>query len=409
MTDPGAPTLNDYLDAPTIAALNRPALADARGLPARIYTSDGFFALEQRRLFPRTWTSVAFAADVPAPGDAIPASVAGVPIIVVRDEAGTIRAFHNVCRHRATTVLTEPCKGLSHFQCPYHAWTYALDGALVATPFWDGTAKATKQPVDAAANGLVPVRCGVWNHVIFVNLDGDAPPLDHYLAPMTAEVAHLDLAALTCGHRASWTFKANWKLVMENWEVYHHVWVHQGTFDKMSDEVDPATGEPFTDMIADGNVLLLRANAGHPERVPDTAADGTRLPRLPACNGVGQTHGAANAILPNTTVTVGPAIYAPVVYTPLAPGLTRADMAWYFVSEAATGPQHAAARDAAIDRWLGPDRSLDDRRGIRAQDHRCMELQQAARASPVADDVKFSPVWEADVRYFQTWLVEKLS
>ena len=408
MAATGTPTLNDFLDDQTIAALRRPALADARGLPASIYTSDGFFALEQRRLFPRTWTSIAFAADLPAPGDAIPASVAGVPIIIARDETGTIRAFHNVCRHRATIVLTEPCQGLSHFQCPYHAWTYGLDGALVATPFWDGTAKATKQPVDAAANGLVPVRCAVWNHVIFVNLDGDAPPLADYLAPMTAEVAHLDLDALQCGHRASWTFQANWKLVMENWEVYHHVWVHQGIFDKMSEEVDLETGAPYTDMIAVGNVMLLRANARRAERLPDTAVNGAVLPRLPTRSGIEQRHGAANAILPNTTVTVGPATYAPVVYTPLAPGLTRADMAWYFAPEAATGATHAAARGAAINRWLGPDRALDDRRGIRGQDHRCMELQQAARASPVADDVKFSPVWEANVRYFQTWLVDRL-
>ena len=408
MTRTAPLALEDFLDEAVLAALARPALADARGLPASVYTSEGFFALEQRRLFPRTWTGVAFSSDVPAPGDAIPTSVAGVPIIVLRDGSGAVRAFHNVCRHRATLVLTEPCRGLRQLQCPYHAWTYGLDGALLATPFWDGTAKAEKQPVDARANGLVPVRTEVWNHVVFVNLAENAAPLEEYLGPMAAESSHLDLEALECGHRARWEFKANWKLVMDNWEVYHHVWVHEGIFDRMSDEVDLDTGEPYTDSIADGNVMVLRANARRPERKPDLGTDGSVLPPLPSRNGAGQRHGAANAVLPNTTLTLGPSAYVPAIYVPVAPGVTRAEMAWYFAPGAASGEKHAKAREAAIDRWLGPRRTLGDRRGIRAQDHRCMELQQAARASPVADDVKFSPVWEADVRYFQTWLVERL-
>ena len=408
MTREPSLTLQEFVDEAAISALSRPALADARGLPARVYTSEGFFALEQQRLFPRTWTGVAFDSDLPEPGDAIPTSVAGVPIIILRDAAGTVRAFHNVCRHRATIVLTEPCRGLRQLQCPYHAWTYGLDGALVATPFWDGTAKAEKQPVDVEANGLVPVRTEVWNHVIFVNLSENAEALEDYLGPMAAECSHLDMEALECGHRASWEFKANWKLVMDNWEVYHHVWVHEGIFDRMSDDVDLETGEPYTDMVADGNVMVLRANDRRPERKPDAGRDGSVLPPLPTRNGAGQKHGAANAVLPNTTLTMGPSAYVPAIYVPVAPGVTRAEMAWYFAPGAGKGAKHAEARDAAIDRWLGPRRTLSDRQGIRAQDHRCMELQQAARASPVADDVKFSPVWEADVRYFQTWLVDRL-
>ena len=131
MTLDDSPILGDFLDDGAIATLKAPSLAEARGLPASVYTSEGFFALEQRRLFPRTWTGVAFDADVPAPGDAVPVSVAGMPIIVLRDESGTVQAFHNVCRHRATIVLTEPCRGLKQLQCPYHAWTYGLDLSLI--------------------------------------------------------------------------------------------------------------------------------------------------------------------------------------------------------------------------------------------------------------------------------------
>ena len=83
-------------------------------------------------------------------------------------------------------------------------------------------------------------------------------------------------------------------------------------------------------------------------------------------------------------------------------------MAWYFAPGAGSDERYESARSAILDRWLGPSRKFEDRQGIRPQDHRCMELQQAARYSPVADDVKFSATWEANVRYFQDWLTRRL-
>lgn len=398
-------SIHDFLDHRVLDKLRRPALHEARGLPASVYTEQKFFAFEQQHLFKRVWTGVAFVSDLSEPGDALPLNISGLPVILVRDAGGEIKAFHNVCRHRATIVLEQPCRRLRHFKCPYHGWTYALDGALKATPFWDGTAAADKHPVAFEENGLVPIRCAVWNHVVFVNPDGSAPPLEEYLAPMAAELAHLDIAALELGHQAQWEFKANWKLVMENWEVYHHVWVHQGVFDKMSDEVDP-DGKPYTDMIADGNVLMLRPSANRPPRRLSGPAGA--LPPLAQRSITPRLTSTANAVLPNTTLSIGPVAYAPAVYTPLAPDLTRVSMAWYFAPGAGTDPRYEAGRNAILDRWLGPTRKFEDRQGIRPQDHRCMELQQAARYSPVADDVKFSAAWEANVRYFQDWLVRRL-
>ena len=402
-----AHTAREFIGEHAIEALRRPALDEARGLPAALYTSHEFFDLEQHRLFPRTWTGIAFDTDVPAPGDAVPLTVCGLPVILVRDGSGEVRVLHNVCRHRATIVLERPARGLSTFKCPYHGWVYGTDGSLKATPFWDGTADSHKCPVDAAGNGLVPVRSGVWNHVVFVNLDGRAEPLETWLAPMAAELDHLDVQGLEIGHRLDWTFKANWKLVMENWEVYHHVWVHEGVFDKMSDEVDPATGEIYTDMIADGNVMMLRYTKNRPPPAL-RSVNGPELPPVPVRYEKTEPTGAANAVLPNTTVTIGAAAYAPAIYVPIAPGLTEARMAWYFASGAATGETFETSREAVLDRWLGPTRSFGDRQGIRPQDHRCMELQQAARSSLVADDVKFSATWEANVRYFQDWVVTRI-
>ena len=398
----------DILGHDALAALARPIEA-ARGLPRSAYTSQGFFELEQRRLFPRTWVGVAFAEDIPERGDAMPATVSEVPVVLLRDGAGEIRAFHNVCRHRATIVLERPAKGLSNLQCPYHAWTYGLDGELKATPFWDGTKSTSRIPFDRASNGLVPIRCSVWNHIIFVNLDGKAAPLEQYLAPADRLLADVDLGSLRLGFRFTWDFKANWKLVNDNWEVYHHVWVHEGVFDKMSDEVDLETGETYTEMKPDGNVLALRRKRSAPARPPSAPLSGYAMPLIPVKPGAPPFAGCTSVILPNTTVTMGVSTYSPAIYTPIAPGLTRAHMAWYFVGDAATSAEFAAGRDRVIDRWLGPSRRFEDRSGIRSQDHRCMELQQAARFSPVADNVQFSPSWEVNVHYFQKWLLSQLA
>ena len=116
--------------------------------------------MENERLFPSTWTGVAFG--VPNAGDAVPFEFCGLPLVMVRGADGEVRVFQNVCRHRATIVVQEPLQGQSTLKCPYHGWVYGLDGAL-SDSFWDGTADSRRLPVDASCNGLVPVRSSVWN------------------------------------------------------------------------------------------------------------------------------------------------------------------------------------------------------------------------------------------------------
>ena len=402
-------TIEEILGKDSIAKLQAP-IETARGLPRAAYASDEFYELEQERLFPRTWQGVSFVDDVAEPGDAIPITVSGLPLILVHDRKGKIRCFHTVCRHMSTFVQQKPEKGLSNQQCPYHAWTWDLEGNLKATPYFDGTPNSENFNVDPEKNGLVPVRCDVWNKVVFVNLEGNAAPLAEYLAPAIKMVDDFDLSDLRIAHRLSWEFDANWKLVNENWEVYHHVWVHYGIFDKMSEEVDFKTGKPYTLMTAEGNVLTLRGGENRPPRKRQGPAPKIDLPLIPSRKGEEKLSGATNAILPNVTASLNVDGYAPVVYIPLAPDRTLASMAWYFAGDGATDRKYSDAREERINRWLGPTRNFDDKGGIRSQDHKCFELQQAARYSPAADSsVQFSPTWETNVQYFQNWLVKTLS
>ncbi len=218
-------SIERLLGKDAIAALRRP-IAKARGLPAAAYASPEFFRVEQTRLFPRTWMCVGFASDIPAPGDAMPIDAAGTPLIAVRGADGAVRVFHNVCTHRAAMILTAPRTGLKQFQCPYHAWAFDLDGRLKATPFFDGTKDGARCKVDMAKRGLKPVRSATWHHWLFVNLAGNAPPFAEHVRPLEAMLNGADIGATRPAHRENWAWNANWKFQSDNWETYHHIWVH---------------------------------------------------------------------------------------------------------------------------------------------------------------------------------------
>ena len=178
--------------------VSRPT-AKARGLAGLAFHDPAFLEMENRRLFPRCWVAAGAASDIPEPGDARPVEVAGLPLVLLRDREGAIRAFHNVCRHRAMTVVSEPCKGLKTLRCPWHAWSYALDGRLVATPNLGGIGKGEAEGFEKGDLGLKPVRTGEWLGIVFVNIDGRAEPLEHHTGPLQRRYSGFDFSCLRHG------------------------------------------------------------------------------------------------------------------------------------------------------------------------------------------------------------------
>jgi len=374
----------------------------AGGLPRTAYVGDEFFELERKLLFPRVWTGIGFTSDVPEPGDAVPLTIGGVPIILCRDKEGEIRAFHNVCRHRAALMLDKPAKKLNVFSCPYHAWAYGLDGALKAIPYFDGTPDGHECSLDWSKNGLVPVRLGVWHHWVFVNLDGNAPPLDDYLAPMKELTRGFDLSKTRLHKRVDWEFNANWKFQNDNWETYHHVWVHKGIFNKMSDDIEFETRQPWMETVQYENVVTLRRRRRLSGAFPNT------LPLIPQVEGEERAMGGTSLIFPNVTLTCHDNHLASVIADPVAPNKTHAILGFFFAGEAATDPAMEEHRKPILDRWLGKSRDRHGLDGIRSQDFLIWEGQQLARQSPVADDVKFSPVWERNIHHFHNRLLDAM-
>ncbi|NKB58209.1 MAG: Rieske 2Fe-2S domain-containing protein [Alphaproteobacteria bacterium] len=401
-------TIEQILGKRAIAAVRKP-LETAGGLPGAAYTGQEFFDLEQTTLFPRTWMGVGFESDIPKPGDAMPIMVGKLPVILVRNKAGEIKAFHNVCRHRASMVVMEPQKGLNFLTCPYHAWAWDLDGGLKAMPYFDGTKNSRNTDLDKCKLGLAPVRCAVWHHWIFVNLDGKAPPIEQHMKPFADLIKGADIGATRISKRLDWEFDANWKFQNDNWETYHHAWVHGGIFNKMSEDLDMKTGEPWTESLQDGSFVTLKARKGRPAR-PNTGRKGdvaTPLPEIPQAPCAERTL-STSILFPNVTITMMDNYIATVISDPIAPDRTVARLAFYFVGGAAKSKKYAAGRKQVLDRWLGKSRSSTGRDGIRSQDFGIWEAQQIARQSPVADDVVFSPVWESNIHHFQNQVLDTM-
>lgn len=396
------PTVTDILGAAAVAGLRKP-IGEACGLPATAYTSDAFFRLEQKQLFARTWMCLAFASDVPGPGDAIPLMAAGLPLILVRDREGAIRVFHNVCRHRAAMMVTEPCTNLKQFSCPYHAWAYDLDGRLKSTPYFDGTKGGnTRTNLDIGTLGLVPVRTAVWHHWVFINIDGNAPPFEEHVRPLEELIQGADIGATRMAHREDWEWRGNWKMQNDNWETYHHVWVHRNVFTKMSDDLDMETGQPIAEPIPLGTVVTLKRR-GDQDFYPAVGD----LPAIPFPEGRKRVR-CTSVVFPNMTLTLQSDHLASVIADPVAADRTVSKMGFFFVGDAATAPEYAEKRKKTLSRWLGETGRMRDYGGIRSQDMKIWEQQQIARQSPVADKVVFSPVWEKNVHHFQNMLVDTM-
>jgi len=203
-------------------------LARAHTLPARCYTDPGFFTLERERIFARTWQPVGRLEQVRQPGDYFTAEIAGEPIVVLRDLQGGLRAFANVCRHRAG-VVAEGFGNRKALRCAYHGWTYALDGTLLGTPEFDGV-----QDFDRAQYGLPALRVAAWGPLVFVNLDPAAAALEEVLGAIPQETLPFAPERLVLGERRDYLVRCNWKVYIDNYlEGYHVPVAHPGLFKEL--------------------------------------------------------------------------------------------------------------------------------------------------------------------------------
>src|SRR6266446_356050 len=212
--------------------------AGAKTLAQQYFVSPEIFAEEQDRIFSKQWVLAGHQSQLAEAGDYFVAEVASESLIIVRDKGGEVHGFYNVCRHRGSRLIENRNGRSMGIQCPYHAWTYGLDGRLIGAPHMDEV-----PGFDKADYPLHPVSLGVWEGFIFINLNdgearlrsegtarqrsGDFISLERWFAPLNGKFADRNMAILRPAKRIEYDVHANWKLMFENYsECYHCPGVH---------------------------------------------------------------------------------------------------------------------------------------------------------------------------------------
>jgi choline monooxygenase len=276
----------------------RSSLERGLTLPASWYSEREIFNLERERIFRSAWQYAGTLQSVAQPGQYLTCRPGGIPIVVVRDHGGELRAFVNVCRHRGHEVA-EGCGKRETLQCPYHAWTYDLDGSLRAAP------RSDREPAfDRADWSLKPAQVDTWGPLVLVNPDLDAAPLAEILGDLPSLVAKhgLDLSTLEyTGRSREILVEANWKIVVENFLECYHCPVAHKSFSRLID-VDP-------------DQYGLTTSRWTSSQLGPVNADGKELPYQPVGGGASQFH----YVWPNWTLNTlpGPPHVRVLVFEPI--------------------------------------------------------------------------------------------
>lgn len=200
-------------------------LAEASTIPSSWYTDQRIFELEKQTIFSHSWQFAARLDQLIHPGDYVTTEIGGEPILLVRGNDDQLRAFFNVCRHHAAAVMTGP-EGRSHqLRCPYHGWTYSLEGELKGTPDFNHVCN-----FDRASNGLVPVEATVWEQWVFVTPGASRNGSTVVESELGKQIESLDLGALHWFERRRYELNCNWKVFVDNYldGGYHVPHLHKG-------------------------------------------------------------------------------------------------------------------------------------------------------------------------------------
>jgi phenylpropionate dioxygenase-like ring-hydroxylating dioxygenase large terminal subunit len=334
----------DARDGATLDAMRRMAAdgnAGWRSLPPAAYRSDAIFELERQRIFRAGWVCIGRADQVARPGDYAALDLVGEAIVMVRDLDGTLRVLSNVCRHRWMSV----CRGSGNAKaltCPYHSWTYRLDGRLWAAPEMDRHPDFRK---DAVA--LPAIRHELWHGFVYVNLDGTAAPLAARLADVEARLAAYRLdrwvtaRTVDCGD-----YPWDWKVMQDNGECYHHLGLHTETFEANYPGRWSRTFE-------NGGDFTLLWNPARPERQV-TGADGRAyvpgmlfVPQA-GLDEVQRTSFQLLYVLPNFFIYLQPDLVMNMRVFPLAAGRIRLLADFIVLPESLALPDFVQRLDQAV-------------------------------------------------------------
>lgn len=373
--------MTDLFDPALYATLRKPLL-DAEGLPPACYHDPAFYRAELERIFRRGWHMVGRADRIPKTGDYFAAAVGDVPLIVVRVDDRTIRAFVNACRHRGTPLVQDQGNTRA-FSCPYHAWVYTLDGRLRAAGGMEET-----HDFRVEDQGLIAVRLDAWGGFLFACVDAGAPPLSAWLGDLPDRLAAYRFADMVGTRRYTYTVSCNWKLWVENFmEGYHVPTVHRSTLRRqkvVNTPEDPGRGEYVSIYERhEGTRALLHGDSGFPpiETLAGDSAAGSRF----------------ILVYPATMLAIAVDAAWSLVCDPLGPEATRVNVTYCFPKSRCERPDF---EPVAANYYKRVEITLPE-------DNQICELQQAGLRSPLQRPGRFSHK-EKIVHVLDNWIVDRV-
>ena len=299
----------------------------AKTLPGRFYTAPELFQQEREEIFLRHWICVGREERIPQPGDYFVRTVGTESVVIVRGRDGVVRAFHNVCRHRGTRICEESEGRFKNaIRCPYHAWTYALDGRLLAAPSMEEVSGFR-----TADYPLLPASITTWEGFLFLTFSANPEPFEMTHAPLLGKFPSYNLPSLRAARRIDYDVQANWKLIFENYsECFHCNPVHPALV-----KLSPADSGA-NDLIS-GPFL-----GGYMEVKPDCGSmtlSGNAC-SLPVGDLAPEDHHRVYyySIFPNMLLSLHPDYVMAHTLWPEAPGRTRIECEWLFHQAATAQP-----------------------------------------------------------------------
>jgi len=373
------------IDLRSLDPVRRP-VDTARGLPNAHYTDPELFRTEAQATLLSTWAGLAVAADVPEPGDAVPLTFLGIPVLLLRDREGQVRVFQNICRHRGMILVAEPRRIEGAIRCPYHSWCYSTKGDLVATPHVGGAGQNTHAAIVKSDLGLKEIRSHIWRDVVFINVSGDAPAFEELHADLIARWAEQDRTLFHGGGESRFTLdlRTNWKLAVENYcESYHLPWVHPGlnSYSRLEDHYNIEEPGRFSGQGS----LKYRQFRG---------PDGATFPDFDGLSDFWDEGAEYMALYPNVLLGVQRDHAFAIVLEPMAHDRTREHIHLYYARPDTDADLRA--QNAAL--W----------KTVFEEDISVCEGMQRGRAAPGFDGGRFSPVMDGPTHCFHDWVARRL-
>ncbi len=377
----------DFLPSGSLDSVFLP-IEKASGLPNECYTSTAFFDFERDQVMARNWVAIAFENTFHY-NSAHPIDFMGIPILLTRSGDGQIQVFHNVCSHRGMRLVSEPKKISELITCQYHAWTYSVNGDLVATPNIGGIGINTLANFERTDKGLKEIRSHIWMGVIFINLDGQAPEFEQAQKSAMQRTCELigksgesELRA-SLEDRIDMVVNCNWKLVTENYlEAYHLPVIHPllNRYSPLKDHHCRIYGQNMSGQWS----TTFNPALNH----------GNHLPIFSNWNREMLMIGEYPVIYPNLLMGIQANHLFLGILHPMDVDRTREEFQIFYCEDESLGPTYDKVRADNLSTWSK----------VFQEDIEPCERMQAGRQSPGFTGGSFSPELDVCAHHFHQWI-----